>query len=158
MPPAPWAAPRELRRRPEGKESEGSPSPNSRATAAEPEKSLLHETVREHLKSFLAEITRMGAGCPASSWPSSSDTWARFLLARDSALITRTLHLALRGIFARQRLRARRLGVRGTKPGAVSFVQLFGSALNLNVHFHCVVPDGVWARKKASSGSCRFPA
>ena len=78
--------------------------------------------------------------------------WARFLLARDPALITRVL-LALRGIFARQRLRARRLGVRGTRAGAITFVQRFGSALNLNVHFHCVVPDGVWARE---GGVIRF--
>src|SRR5207248_9409575 len=89
---------------------------------------------------------RCASGC-------SLPRWARFLLARDPALITRTLHLALRGIFARQWLRARRLGVRGTRAGAVTFVQRFGSALNLNVHFHCVVPDGVWVREE---GFVRF--
>jgi len=54
--------------------------------------------------------------------------------------------ITLRAIFARQRLRARRLGMRHARTGAVTFVQRFGSALNLNVHFHCVVPDGVWTR------------
>src|SRR3954468_5283939 len=86
-------------------------------------------------------------------WVLSLPRWARFLLARDPALITCTLQLSLRGIFARQRLRARRLGVRGARTGAVTFVQRFGSALNLNVHFHCVVPDGVWAREE---GVVRF--
>ena len=89
---------------------------------------------------------------PMRQWVLSLPRWARFLLARDPALITRTLHLALRGIFARQRLRARRLGARGSRAGAVTFVQRFGSALNLNVHFHCVVP-GVWARE---GGVVRF--
>jgi len=40
------------------------------------------------------------------------------------------------------------MGIRGTRAGAVTFVQRFGSALNLNVHFHCVVPDGVWVREE----------
>ena len=54
----------------------------------EPEKSLLHQTVREHLRTFLAETD-------------------------------------------------------------------FGSALNLNVHFHAVVPDEVWVRDQ---GAVRFLA
>jgi hypothetical protein len=32
-------------------------------------------------------------------------------------------------------------------------VQRFGGALNLNVHFHCVLPDGVWIREE---GVVRF--
>ncbi len=31
-----------------------------------------------------------------------------------------------------------------TKLGAVSFIQRFGSRLNLPIHFHCVVFDGVF--------------
>src|SRR5439155_21556789 len=46
---------------------------------------------------------------------------------RDPTLITRTLQLALCCIFARQRLRARRQGVRGARAGAVTFVQRFGT-------------------------------
>ena len=37
----------------------------------------------------------------------------------------------------------------------MSFVQRFGGALNLNVHFHCVIPDGVFVREE---GSVRFIA
>jgi hypothetical protein len=29
-------------------------------------------------------------------------------------------------------------------PGAVTFVQLFGSALNLNPHFHSLLTDGAF--------------
>ena len=194
----------------------------SRYRRREPEKSLLHETVRQHLKTFLAGLEQDGTGlprfvvaeferylrcgilangfvrvrcttcgddllvafscksrglCPSCTtrrmqgtathlvdrvlphvpmrqWVLSLPRWARFLLARDPKLITRTLQLALRGIFARQRRRARREGVRGAQAGAVTFVQRFGSALNLNVHFHCVVPDGVWTRD--TGGAARF--
>src|SRR2546425_12129498 len=73
--------------------------------------------------------------------------WARFLLARDPQLITRTLDVALRAIFAHQRLRARRAGALAPRVGAVTFVQRFGGALNLNVHFHCAIPDGVVVRE-----------
>jgi hypothetical protein len=86
-------------------------------------------------------------------WLLSLPRWACFLLARDPKLITRTLQFALRCIFARQRLRARQQGVPGSRTGAVTFVQRFGSALNLNVHFHCVVPDDVWTRE---AGAVRF--
>ena len=47
-------------------------------------------------------------------------------------------------LFVYQRKCARRDGVRHGKPGSVTFVQRFGSALNLNLHFHCLVPDGVF--------------
>ena len=30
--------------------------------------------------------------------------------------------------------------------GAVTLIQRFGSALNLNVHFHMLIPDGVYVR------------
>jgi hypothetical protein len=94
-------------------------------------------------------VDRVLPRVPMRQWVLSLPRWARFLLARDPKLITRTLQLALRAIFTRQRLRARQLGVRDARTGAVTFVQRFGSALNLNVHFHCVVPDGVWTATTA---------
>lgn len=42
-----------------------------------------------------------------------------------------------------QRKRGRSLGAEGAT-GTVTFVQRFGSALQLNIHFHAVVPDGVF--------------
>ena len=92
---------------------------------------------------------------PMRQWVLSLQRWARFLLARDPLLLTRTLDLALRAIFTLQRRRARRAGTRASRTGAVSFVQRFGGALNLNVHFHCVIPDGVFVREE---GSVRFIA
>ena len=180
----------------------------------EPERTLLHATVRQHWKSFLAEmesggsslpgfvegefqrylrcgvlahgfarvrcaschdellvafsckgrgfcpscgarrmhdtaahlVTRVLPRVPVRQWVLSLPRWARFLLARDPGLITRALDLSLRALFAQQRKRARRAGARAPREGAVTFVQRFGGALNLNVHFHCVLPDGVFAR------------
>ena len=81
-------------------------------------------------------VDRVIPQVPVRQWVLSLPRWARFLLARDPRLITRTLDLALRAIFAQQRRRARRAGALAPRTGAVTFVQRFGGALNLNVHFH----------------------
>jgi len=93
-------------------------------------------------------VDRVIPQVPVRQWVLSLPRWARFLLARDPQLITRTLDIALRAIFAHQRLRARRAGALAPRVGAVTFVQRFGGALNLNVHFHCAIPDGVFVREK----------
>jgi hypothetical protein len=64
-------------------------------------------------------------------------------LARDPSRIGRALDAALKTIFTLQRRRVRRQGIRGGYCGAISFVQRYGDSLNLNLHFHCVIPDGV---------------
>ncbi len=74
----------------------------------------------------------------------------RYWLAKDGARITRVHALFLRAVFAWQRRLARDRGIAGGgQPGAVTFVQRFGGQLNLNVHFHAVVPDGVFTQNAA---------
>jgi hypothetical protein len=106
----------------------------------------MHDTAARLVDGVLPHV-------PVRQWVLSLPRWARWLLARDSRLVSRTLEVALRTIFASLRKRARTAGVRGSRAGAVSFVQRFGGALNLNVHFHCVVPDGVFVRDE---GAVRF--
>jgi hypothetical protein len=60
-----------------------------------------------------------------------------------------------RKLFAWQRRRARRLGVQQPMCGAVTFCQRFGSLLNLNCHFHSILPDAVFA---AEGDTVRFIA
>ncbi|MBK7951839.1 MAG: transposase [Deltaproteobacteria bacterium] len=61
-------------------------------------------------------------------------------------LTSEVLRCFLRSIFADQRRRARALfGIRKGECGAVTFIQRFGSALNLTPHFHTLVLDGVYA-------------
>jgi tetratricopeptide (TPR) repeat protein len=61
----------------------------------------------------------------------------------------------LRAVFALQGRRARRQGMRGGQAGAVSFIQFFGSALQVTPHFHSLVPDGVFVPRE---GCVRFEA
>src|SRR5262252_2506442 len=98
-------------------------------------------------------VNRVIPHVPVRQWVLSLPRWARFLLARDPMLITASLDITLRTIFARQRRLVRRAGARAPRSGAITFVQRFGGALNLNVHFHCVIPDGVFVRE---SGNVRF--
>jgi hypothetical protein len=56
--------------------------------------------------------------------------------------------LFVEAIFNLYRARARRGGLRGGECGAVTFVQRFGGSLNLNVHMHVVVLDGVFVRDR----------
>src|SRR5208283_1742996 len=59
-------------------------------------------------------------------------------------------------IFASYRRRAKRRGVADGQCGVINFVQRFGS-MNLNVHFHVVVLDGVFTRD-ADAGVQFHPA
>ncbi len=43
-------------------------------------------------------------------------------------------------------------------PGSVTFIQRFGSALNLNLHFHCVFLEGVYLDRTAGGLKPRFLA
>ena len=76
------------------------------------------------------------------------------MLARDRKLLSAALTCFVRAVFRWQRARARALGVVGAAPGAVTAIQRFGSVLNLNVHFHTLVPDGVFVPDGA--GGARF--
>ena len=68
--------------------------------------------------------------------------WARrWLLARRPDLARGCLSIGLREI---QRWMRERTGCRQGRGGSVTVIQRFGSALNLNVHFHALVIDGVY--------------
>ena len=63
----------------------------------------------------------------------------------------------MRSVFASLKRRARKQwGIARGQCGAVTFVQRFGDALNLNVHFHSLLLDGVYASGPA--GAPRFHA
>jgi hypothetical protein len=50
----------------------------------------------------------------------------------------------LRAVFSLYRKRAAQEAIPGGRTGAVNRIQGFGSSLNLNVHFHALVLDGVY--------------
>jgi len=73
----------------------------------------------------------------------------RWLLARRTDLVDGVLRVALRRITRWYRkATGRPLG----KSGAVTSVQRFGSALNLNVHFHIIHLDGVYDAHWGATG------
>ncbi len=133
---------------------------------------LCHRCRAEHLVAFSCK----GCGiCPSCTGRRMADTAAhlvdrvlprvpmrqyvatfprqvRFHLAADPRLASAALREVLRVVFAHQRRRARRLGERPSRAssnGAVSFLQRFNSALELSLHFHILVPDGVFVRDEA---------
>jgi hypothetical protein len=80
----------------------------------------------------------------------------RFRLAADRALLSTLLRAFLEILFAWQRRRGRALGIAGGHTGAVTFVQRFAGALNLNPHLHSILPDGLWfADSSAGAASGR---
>jgi hypothetical protein len=87
-------------------------------------------------------------------WTLSFPRWLHVRLLREPTLVSALLTAFVRSVFADHRRRARSLGVRGAEVGAVTGVQRFGSFVNANLHFHTLVPDGVW--QELPDGSVAF--
>ncbi|MGH7332126.1 MAG: transposase zinc-binding domain-containing protein, partial [Candidatus Rokuibacteriota bacterium] len=81
---------------------------------------------------------------PVRQWVLSLPHWLRYALAWDHGLCRAVLAAYVRALLGFQRGRAHRLGLGKGRSGSLSVVQRFGSALNLNVHFHTLVLDGVF--------------
>jgi hypothetical protein len=81
---------------------------------------------------------------PMRQWVLTLPRKLRFQAARDNRVASRLLDLFTRTVFNWQRRSARRTGADDPRTGGVTFVQRFGGALNLNVHFHTLIPDGAF--------------
>ena len=80
---------------------------------------------------------------PLRQWVLSLPHALRFLLATDPDALTRVLGVVYRTI-SRHLLNKAGLTRATGETGAVTLIQRFGSALNLNVHFHMIFLDGVY--------------
>ena len=97
---------------------------------------------------------------PTRMWTLTFPRRLRFALAKDARLATTVLGIWHRALASSYRLLAKKDGFRVTRTGAVTFVHRFSSSLALNVHFHTVMPDGVFAvpaptRSGRPSSRCR---
>lgn len=101
-------------------------------------------------------VDRVLPVAPYRQWTLSVPWRLRMALARDGALLAKVLGNFVRAVFRWQRASARARGIRGASPGAVTAIQRFGSVLNLNVHFHTLIADGVFVDDAA--GGARFVA
>jgi hypothetical protein len=100
-------------------------------------------------------VERVLPEAPVRQWVLSLPFSLRYRLAYDAPLSSAVLGIFVRAVFASLRRRARtHWKLARSECGAVTFVQRFGDALNLNVHFHSLILDGVYAREP--SGSLRF--
>ncbi len=86
-------------------------------------------------------------GVPIRQWVLTLPYPLRYRCAYDATLTSQVLGAFLRALFAALRRRARdQWDEDRGQCGAVTFIQRFGSALNLNIHFHTLVFDGVYSR------------
>jgi hypothetical protein len=82
---------------------------------------------------------------PTRQWVLSFPIRLRYLMAYNHELCREVLAIFVRVVTQFYRQQAEADGVTGGKTGSVTFVQRSGGALNLNVHFHTVFIDGVFA-------------
>ena len=80
---------------------------------------------------------------PVRQWVLLLPIPLRVLLAVQFELVTPVLQVVQR-VIARHLLDAARLKADEGHGGAVTLIQRFGSAGNLNIHLHCLVLDGVY--------------
>jgi hypothetical protein len=80
---------------------------------------------------------------PMRQWVLSVPYALRFLFASDSASLSESLGIVYRAIAAFQ-IKKAGLTQKQAQCGAITLIQRFGSALNFNIHFHMLVPDGVY--------------
>jgi hypothetical protein len=91
-------------------------------------------------------VDRMLPDVPIRQWVLTLPYPLRYRCAYDAKLTSEVLRAFIRSLFAELRRRARnRWAEPAEQCGAVTFIQRFGSALNLNVHFHTLALDGAYA-------------
>ncbi|NOT32246.1 MAG: hypothetical protein HOP15_17510 [Planctomycetes bacterium] len=82
---------------------------------------------------------------PIRQWVLSFPYRIRYLLAYDAKLCSAVRRIFVRTLLAWLRECAESAGITAGRSGAVVVAQRFGSALNLNLHFHALVLDGVYS-------------
>ena len=92
-------------------------------------------------------MEKLLGGLPVRQFVLSMPFELRFLTARDSKLMSVVLAIVNKSITRLYCKKAKtELGITGAlKTGAVTFIQSYGSSLNLNIHFPILVVEGVWS-------------
>ena len=81
---------------------------------------------------------------PVRQWVLSFPYEMRYRLAYDGELVSRVLAVFLGVVSRWYRRQAQAMGYDRARCGSVTFVQRFGSSLNLNPHLHVLMLDGVY--------------
>jgi hypothetical protein len=94
---------------------------------------------------------------PVRQWVLSLPIPLRLLLAAQPVLVTPVLQVVHR-VITRHLLDQTGLKAFEADSGAVTLIQRFGSAANLNIHLHCLVLDGVYRRTDGEPVFVEIPA
>jgi hypothetical protein len=86
---------------------------------------------------------------PVRQWVLTLPLRLRYRLAWDHDLCRAVVGVFVRAVFATLRRRAAWNGIAGGRSGAVTILQRFGGALNLNLHIHALVLDGCYTKPPA---------
>jgi hypothetical protein len=89
-------------------------------------------------------VDRVFPSVPVRQWVLSVPFKLRLLLAKNHRALSAVGRIFVREVFHWQREQAALRGIPRARGGAVCFPQRFGGSLNLNVHYHVAVPDGVF--------------
>jgi hypothetical protein len=88
---------------------------------------------------------------PVRQWVLSLPYRMRYQLAWNHDVCRAVVAVFLRAVLGFLRARARDSRIADGRGGAVAVIQRFGGALNLNLHIHALVLDGVFARNRAGT-------
>lgn len=92
-------------------------------------------------------VDRVFPAVPVRQWVLSLPFELRRLAAFDANVLAALTRIFAEALSDRYRTWGRGARLGACRTGAVTFVQRFGSSLNLNVHLHVVVMDGVFVRE-----------
>jgi len=93
---------------------------------------------------------------PIRQWVLSVPFPLRWLFASEPRILSKALEVVTRAI-STYLIKKAGFTHKTAKTGAVTLIQRFGSALNLNIHFHMLFLDGVY-EIEALGKTCRFHA
>ena len=111
----------------------------------------LHPTAQQPRGGDPGLVDHVFPDVPVRQWVLSLPYRLRYRLAWDHELCRAVVAVSLRAVLGWLRSRARLDDVADGRGGAVAIVQRFGGALNLNVHVHALVLDGVFAQDRAGA-------
>jgi hypothetical protein len=102
-------------------------------------------------------VDRVLPEVPIRQWVLTLPYPLRYRCAYDARLASEVIRVFLQAPFAELRRRARcKWTTSPDQCGAVTFIQRFGSAMNLNLHFHTLALDGVYTGTVFEPGPPRF--